>query len=112
MGAWLPGASVRMAVMGSPASVFGGDLRGGEFAELGFLFFGGCGVDALVDGVAVFGGEFGVELAGVFAGDGGHFGGEQAGDEAVFVGGPDLSRCGGGRWRRRTLRRRSRGSHR
>ena len=28
-------------------------------------------------------------LAGVFAGDGGHFGGEEAGDEAVLVGGPD-----------------------
>ncbi len=53
---------------GFAGEFFGGDLRGGEFCQLGFLFFGGCGVDALVDGVAVFGGEFGVELAGVFAG--------------------------------------------
>ena len=29
--------------------------------------------------------------AGVLAGAGGHLGGEQAGDEAVLVGGPDLS---------------------
>src|SRR6202012_2390875 len=55
------------------------------------LVEGGWGVDALVDGVAVFRGELLVELAGVFSGDRGHFGGEKAGDEAVFVGGPDLA---------------------
>ena len=77
--------------MGSPARVFGGDLGGGEFGEFGFLVLGGGGVDALVDGGAVFCGEVGVELAGVFAGEGGHFGGEQAGDEAVLVGGPDVA---------------------
>ena len=49
------------------------------------------GVDALVDGVAVFGGEVFVVEAGVFAGAGGHLGGEQAGDEAILVGGPDLA---------------------
>ena len=38
-----------------------GDLLGGEFGELGFLFLGGGGVDALVDGVAVFFGEVGVD---------------------------------------------------
>jgi len=66
-------------------------LLRGEFTQLGFLFFGGCGVDALVDGVAVLLGEVGVELAGVSAGAGGHLGGEEAGDEAVLVGGPDLA---------------------
>ncbi len=55
------------------------------------MVFGGCGVDALVDGFAVFGGEVAVLLAGVAADAGGHLGGEEAGDEAVFVGGPDLA---------------------
>ena len=55
---------------GFAGEFFGGDLFGGEFGELGFLIFGGRGVDALVDGVAVFGGEFGVELAGIFASGG------------------------------------------
>ncbi len=76
---------------GFAGEVFGGDLCGGEFGELGFLFRGGGGVDALVGGVAVFGGEVAVEFAGVAAGAGGHLGGEEAGDEAVFVGGPDLA---------------------
>ena len=76
---------------GFACEVFCGDLFCGEFGELGFLIDGGRGVDALVDGVAVFGGEFGVDLAGIFAGDGGHLGCEEAGDEAVLVGGPDLA---------------------
>ena len=76
---------------GFAGELFGGDLRGGEFGEFGFLVLGGCGVDALVGGAAVLCGEVGVELAGVFAGAGGHLGGEEAGDEAVFVGGPDLA---------------------
>ncbi len=77
--------------MGSPARSLAVTCEGESLAELGLLFLGGGGVDALVDGGAVFGGEVGVELAGIFAGDGGHLGGEQAEDEAVLVGGPDLA---------------------
>ena len=76
---------------GFAGEVFRGDLRGVEFGELGFFFLCGSGVDALVDGLAVLGGEFGVEFAGVFAGHRCHFSSEQAGDEAVLVGGPDAT---------------------
>ncbi len=36
MGAWLPGASVRMAVMGSPASSFAVTCEGESLASLAF----------------------------------------------------------------------------
>ncbi len=50
-----------------------GDLRGRELGELGFLLRGGLGVDALVDGIAVLGGEVVVELARIFSGHRCHF---------------------------------------
>ncbi len=77
--------------MGSPARVFRGDLRTETACQLRFLFLRGGGVDALVDGGAVLGGEVGVEQAGVFAGDGGHLRGEQTEDQAVLVRRPDLA---------------------
>ena len=78
--------------MGSPARVFGGYL-GRRLAWRAWLSGPWwrrrrC---ALVDGGAVLRGEVAVELAGVFAGDGGHLGGEQAGDDTVLVSGPDLA---------------------
>ena len=64
------------------------EILGGEAGE--FFAHGGVGggVFASVAGGTLFGGEFGVVFAGVFAGDGGDFSGEEAEEEAVFVGGP------------------------
>jgi len=76
---------------GFACQCLGGDLSGRELSQLALLFLGGCGVDALVDGFAVFGGEVAVLLAGSAADAGCHLGGEQAGDDAVLVGGPDLT---------------------
>ena len=86
--AWLPGASVSLAVMVLAGQLGGLGRVAGELGELGLLFQRGRGVDALVPALAEAGHLILMQLRGVLAGLGGDLGGQQVGDQTILVGGP------------------------
>src|SRR5262249_61983893 len=66
----------------------GGDLFRGQLAQRRLLLPGGRGVDALVGGIPVAGGQAAVDLGRRLPGDRGDLRGEQGENDPVLVGGP------------------------
>ncbi len=89
MGASLPGALVRMAVMGFAAQLVGRDLVGRQVLQHLLLCGRGRRIHALEDRRAELVRQLIVDFARILAACGANLGGQQPGDNAVLVGRPD-----------------------